>query len=400
MEGKTVLDFIAEGDIPFSPGFGMRPLVLAGRDSLTGQIGRAFRTGPRDPWFTTVLVGDRGVGKTAVLDAVEKSARESGWAVIHEQAVEKEGLLALLLKDLVKEAGSLWTRTKKTLANFDIEASLGTNVGVASAGIKIKSKPAARVPTEITRDILRVVGVHAKQQGRGVLLTIDEVQSWTAEGELNALAAALQIVTKREQLPVAVIFAGLPVSLEIMSGAGTFFERVTNSTVEDLPRESTEYAFLKTAEKRGVLIEPEALEVLVEGTSGYPYLIQLAGYHAWPPVGSPRVITADLARDGVSRARQEMDKLYSGRWEKCSPMEQAYLWAVAEVGESATAKDIAATLKRSTEQLGPTRHALIHEHHVLDAAGYGKVVFSLPGFSAWIRSRDPVEIPEYHPRRC
>lgn len=393
---ETLTDFNEDEDEdnPFNPGFGASPPELAGRATVLAQFARAFKTGPRDPWYITALIGDRGVGKTAMLNEVEKRAREEGWAVVHEQAVAQQPLLRPLLEDLIKEAGSTWSRARRALREFDIEASLGVNVGVASASVKagrrVASGPTA---SQLTRDVLRVIGRHAQESKTGVLITIDEVQDWSNSSELGALAAALQLVSKRESLPVAVIFAGLPVSREVLSSAGTFFERITYETLEDLSRESTEVAFVKPANSRGVSIEPAALERLVSGSAGYPYLIQLAGRFAWPVLGAPRVITDERAVRGIARGREALSQLFASRWEKCSQMQKAYLRAVASVGGSANTGQIAAALARSTNQLGPHRHALIHTHHLLDARGYGEVTISLPGFGQWILEQGDADVP-------
>ena len=52
----------------YNPGFGFDPPLLAGRDEVLSKVGEALRTGPRDPDFCLALTGERGVGKTVVLN--------------------------------------------------------------------------------------------------------------------------------------------------------------------------------------------------------------------------------------------------------------------------------------------------------------------------------------------
>ena len=386
-------------DNPFNPGFGVPPPELAGRATIQAEFARAFKTGSRDPWYIATLIGDRGVGKTAVLNEVENRMRGEGWAVVHEQVADGQPLLRTLLSDLITEAGSHWSRLKKVLREFDLEATLGVNVGVASARFKARRAVSSSTASQLTRDVLRVIGNHAQKSQVGVLITIDEVQGWSDKYELGSLASALQLVSKREGLPVAVIFAGLPLSHEVLSAAGTFFERMPFEVLGELSKESTEVAFLKPAIRRGVQIEPDALELLTVGSSGYPYLIQLAGRYAWPPMGAPRTINAEGAERGLALARLQMNKLFAGRWEDCTPVQRAYLWAVADVGGTATTGEISTALGRTTHQLGPHRHELIHTHHLLDAHGYGEVTISLSGFAQWILDQGSVEIPTTKARR-
>lgn len=42
--------------------------------------------------------------------------------------------------------------------------------------------------------------------------------------------------------------------------------------------------------------------------------------------------------------------------------------------------------QRPHTQLSPVRAALINEHHLLEAAGYSKVRFTIPGFAARVRT--------------
>ena len=390
---ETLPEFTEDDDNPFNPGFGVSPPELAGRSTVLAQFTRAFRVGSRDPWYTTALIGDRGVGKTAVLNEVEKRMRDKRWAVVHEQVETGQPLLRPLLEGLITEAGTKWSKAKRSLAKFDIEASFGLNVGVASASVKARHTAPTTTPSQLTRDVLRVIGKHAQDSGTGVLITIDEVHEWTDTAELGTLAAALQLVSKREGLPIAVIFAGLPVSRDVLALAGTFFERITYEELEDLPKESTEVALVKPANSRGVVIDPDALDHLVSGSAGYPYLIQLAGRFAWPALDEPRVITVEHAKRGIAQGREALSQMFASRWGKCSPLEKAYLWAVASAGGTATTGEVSAALGRSTNQLGPRRHALIFTRHLLDARGYGEVAISLPGLAEWILAKGETEIP-------
>ena len=42
---------------PFTPDFGQPPPTLVGRDALRARLGRSLATGPRDPGYTTLLLG-------------------------------------------------------------------------------------------------------------------------------------------------------------------------------------------------------------------------------------------------------------------------------------------------------------------------------------------------------
>ena len=52
---------------PFTPSFGQIPLYMAGRDLVIDEIMRAFENGVGDPNLSTILIGARGSGKTALM---------------------------------------------------------------------------------------------------------------------------------------------------------------------------------------------------------------------------------------------------------------------------------------------------------------------------------------------
>ena len=66
---------------PFTPGFGVLPPVMRGRDDLFNKIQVALASGPKHPAFTSLLLGPRGAGKTAALSAIQDDAEAAGWIV-------------------------------------------------------------------------------------------------------------------------------------------------------------------------------------------------------------------------------------------------------------------------------------------------------------------------------
>ena len=73
---------------PYTPGFGRRPPVVAGRDGLVDDVARVLEAGPEHPRFCRAILGGRGTGKTVLLDVFgEVAAKELGWAVLHVQAL-------------------------------------------------------------------------------------------------------------------------------------------------------------------------------------------------------------------------------------------------------------------------------------------------------------------------
>ena len=55
---------------PYTPGFGRRPPVVAGRDALLDDVERVLEVGPEHPRFCRAILGSRGTGKTVLLDVI------------------------------------------------------------------------------------------------------------------------------------------------------------------------------------------------------------------------------------------------------------------------------------------------------------------------------------------
>lgn len=375
---------------PYNPGYGIDPPLLVGRGEILAHVSEALATGPRSPWFGRGLVGDRGVGKTVLLNAVQELASKRGWVVVADQAVPGQPLVAPLLDLIVSTAGTKWSKLAKLAKDVDLEMVLGLDVKAIKAEARIAPGRRQAAALAVVRKVLTDVGAYTATRGAGLLVTIDEAHAITANTEIAVLAAALQLVVKREKLPVAVYLAGLPGMRQVMRRAGTYFERTGIDEIGELSDESAALALVKPAADAGVAIHDDALAHLVTAAGGYPYLVQLVGYHTWRAKEARRAITLDDAKRGVAAARREMHEVFSSRFEPLSPLQRAYLQVAARSGVTAKSQEIAKALGRGHSQLSTTRAALINEHRILRARRYGEVEFAIPAFAQWVATQPDV----------
>jgi hypothetical protein len=86
---------------PFSPGAGSPPPELAGRDNILEQarvlLGRVLAKRPEK---SLLLTGLRGVGKTVLLNEIERMALKSGYRTLLVEAHESKPLAVLLAPQL------------------------------------------------------------------------------------------------------------------------------------------------------------------------------------------------------------------------------------------------------------------------------------------------------------
>jgi hypothetical protein len=359
---------------------------LAGRDEQLDKMLEGLREGPQGPRFCQALLGDRGVGKTVLLNELERRVRaDLRWPVLSHQAIPGGDLVASIADKLPQAVGGGWRRAGRMMRELEKQVSVGANLGVVRADVTLTPpRRSDSMPGDRLEMLLRMVGSFAAEHASGLLLTIDEAHVIDRVPDLAALGAAMQMVVRRARLPVAVVLAGLPELRSRFHGVGTFLERMEISDVDYLSKDATRFALVQPAAELGVTFAGEALEQLVGESGGYPYLVQVLGYETWEAAAGADRIEVAHTRAGIAASRRRMGELFQARWDRLSDLEQQYLIAVAHHDGPVAVGEVAKALRRSTQQLSSTRAALIEEHRLLSSPRYGQVRLALSGFGRWI----------------
>ena len=106
---------------PFSPGAGSPPPELAGREGILEQARVLFgRVQARRPEKSLLLTGLRGVGKTVLLNQIERIALAEGFRTILVEAHERKPLAVLLAPHLRRLLFDL-DRVKADLARSTLQ---------------------------------------------------------------------------------------------------------------------------------------------------------------------------------------------------------------------------------------------------------------------------------------
>src|SRR6266480_2161961 len=88
---------------PFSPGAGSPPPELVGREGILKQAETLLgRIKAKRPEKSILLTGLRGVGKTVLLNEIERMAAKDGYRTLALEAHEDKSLAALLVPPLRK----------------------------------------------------------------------------------------------------------------------------------------------------------------------------------------------------------------------------------------------------------------------------------------------------------
>jgi hypothetical protein len=346
---------------PYTPGFGRRPPVVAGRDALVDDVERVLDVGPEHPRFCRALLGSRGTGKTVLLDVIgELAAKNLGWPVLHVQALQEESLVAVLLQR-IPEAVRPWARFGR--GSQDLQAQL--NVGAASARATVERghNPGTGNAAAAFEDALGRVGSFAAVHGTGLLVTVDEAQMAPQE-DLSAVARALQTVVARRLQPVAVVFGGLETFRDRLAAAGTYAGRLPVEELGNLEPSAARLALVEPAARRHVAWEDEALGLLVRRSGGHPYYVQLFGWHAWEAAQGEATITLAHTKAGLKSARAEL----------------------AGPG-GAGVDEVAKVLGKEPKQLAVARDRLVHKHGLLEVPERAQVRFVDAEMAEWVAER-------------
>ncbi len=384
---------------PYTPGAGSRPLELAGREeqieACRVMLGRLERGMPDRP---LVLHGLRGVGKTVLIRRLADEARQRNWVVIHRElrsAARLRPLLARALDTALRELESetkvhkLIARLRAVLASFTASVDSG---GTIRLSVDVEPARGIADSGELegdTVDLLVEVGTVAREEGRGLLLALDELHELDEVG-LEALTAALHRTIQME-LPVALICAGLPHLPTRLIEAKTYAERLyAFPRLDALSDAASRDALSLPAEREGIEYEESAIDAVVGRSEGYPYFLQEWGRAVWNAADETPITLADVER-AAPRVQDELDEEFFGvRLERATSAERLYMAAIAALGDGPQrTADIAASLERTPQQTSPVR-ALLIDRGLIYRAGHGAVDFTVPNYADFMRRRWPL----------
>lgn len=380
---------------PFSPGAGSPPPELVGRDAILEQtkilLGRVKQKRPEK---SLLLTGLRGVGKTVLLNEMERLALANGYRTILVEAHEDKSLPALLAPHLRKllfelnRIAGVGDKAKRALAVLkSFVSAVKVTVAEIEIGLDIEPEKGAADSGDIEADLpnlLVAVAEAAEERQAPVAILLDEIQ-YLKQHELSALIMAMHRMQQR-QLPLVLLGAGLPILPGLAGESKSYAEQLFNfPDLGPLSQSDAAKAVRDPVKVASVDVEEAALAEIFRLTKGYPYFLQEWGYQAWNrAVASP--ITLQVVHDATDTVVERLDKnFFRVRFDRLTPGEKRFLRAMAEFGEGAhRTGDIAEKLGVKVHSLGPTRANLIRKGMIYSPS-HGDMAFTVPLFDAFMR---------------
>jgi hypothetical protein len=380
---------------PFSPGAGSPPPALAGRDDVLEQARVLLgRVRARRPEKSLLLTGLRGVGKTVLLNEIDRMAQDTGYRTILVEAHEGKSLAVLLaphlrrlLFDLDRIAG-VGNKVRRGIAVLkSFVGAIKITVGAIDIGLDIEPELGTADSGDLEVDLpslFMAVGEAAQERGAAVTILIDEIQYFSSS-ELSALIMAMHKMQQR-QLPLVLIGAGLPILPGLMGESKSYAERLFSfPDIGPLPETDAIKALQDPVLEAGEAFEPAALHEIFRLTKGYPYFLQEWGYQAWNQAAVSPISLEVVVKTNDIVSRRLDKNFFRVRFDRMTPKEKMFLRAMAELGTGPyRTGDVADKLGVKVSTLGPLRAGLIKKGMVYSPS-YGDMAFTVPLFDEFMR---------------
>jgi type II secretory pathway predicted ATPase ExeA len=366
---------------PYAPGAGTPPPALVGRDGAIEDAEVALRRLRSARSSQHLLItGLRGVGKTVLLGKLAALAEHVGYRVIRVEALGGDDTIRSVLRQARRIVEEFTAGAKARRALRSIES---VSLTVAGSGFAIE-RQAAQPDQDALADVVADVAAAAADEDLGVMLALDEAQMLDRD-HLRRLLAGVHRCSQ-DGLPLYCLLAGLPNLVGEVAKAATYAERMfTVADLAPLTPDQVVEAIVEPAEEIGVGWSPQAAEMIVDYSDGFPFFVQTWAYHTWNAASDEPISAVDVER-AAPNANQALDSsFFAARIARIPASEVAYVRALASLGAGPhRSGEVAAVAGKSTPQVAAFRDRLIAEG-LIYAPRYGWVEFAIPHFDRYVR---------------
>lgn len=357
----------------FRPAFGNRPDRIVGRDDVIAHLERSLASYPGSRERATLVMGQRGMGKTALLLEIADRARDAGYIVARITC--GDSMLDTLL-DILQRDGARYIDDKRPPVQGFTAGALGFSFGLTFTE-EVRKSYGFRVKFEMICDRLAEVG-------KGVLVLIDEIVP--SSTSLVEFATTYQELVGEEK-NVAVIMAGLPAALsEVLNEKTlTFLNRANKVHLGPVSTASVRSYYASAFSRAGRTASNRILDKAAQTTGGFPYLLQLLGFYLLEYTSDGQEITETVLEQACHAALGELDEdVFRAMLRPLSHGDIAFLQAMA-IDEGAT------RVADLQERLGVSQGCVqSYRRRLLDAGVVvtprrGELTFILPQLRDYLR---------------
>lgn len=355
----------------FQPTFGNRPEQYIGRDGIIDQ----FMAGLREPVGSrnrcTLFLGQRGMGKTALLLELSDRAQRERYVVARVTAHEK--MPQTIIEQFQLNGSRFFNDEKRKLTGVSAGA-LGFSFGLTFSEAT-ERQYGFRSKMSLLCDKLA-------EKGKGALILIDEVRTSTA---MREVASAYQELVG-DQKNLAIAMAGLPhaVSGVLNDKVLTFLNRATKVELGLISTHLIRAYYERSFRTIGIKVSDKLLDRAALSTRGFPYLMQLIGYYIIQYTPDSGEMTETIMDKVEKAAMGDMeDNVFKPILNPLSDNDKIFLQALARISGTVTTVKLQAKLGKKGPAIQPYRKRLL-EAGVIEAPRRGELVFAVPFLAKYL----------------
>lgn len=377
---------------PYRPGAGLMPTFLAGRDEDIQSVEQIFEALTLNiPMQSVIYSGLRGVGKTVLINKLQKLAESKGIFCKHIEVETRNDFISqiatcsqMFLRE-VSTKEKVKHHVRKSLdAIKSLVISFDPNGNTFSLSVQDKELYMSNNLTQSLTDVFTSIGETAYESQTPICFFIDEIQYMKTE-ELGSLIAALHR-TNQLGYPVMVIGAGLPKIYKMLSDEKTYSERLfIYKEVGSLSHEQAEKAITEPVKKFRVIYTKEAIDEIIHITKGYPFFIQQFCKLVYQNTDD-NIIAIEHVEKNLPEFYKTLDEgFFKVRYERCSDTDKKFIFAMVKCNElPCTISNISKQLGKKGKSISPTRAQLINKG-IIYPVKHKELDFTVPEFSGFIR---------------
>lgn len=360
----------------FRPSFGNRPEQLIGRDDVLDKVTEGLQSYRGSAERATLLVGQRGMGKTALL--LEIGDRATGMDYVTARITCNESMLENLIEMLQRAGEKFIKDTKPSIKGFSAGA-LGFSFGLTFTEEAQRSF-GFRVKLEMICEKLAEVGKH-------VLILVDEATPSVTQ--MRELASTYQELVG-DEADISIVMAGLPSSISDILNYKTltFLNRAQRIPIGLLPVPEVELYYRTAFSRAGINTTADIVKQAAISTKGFPYLVQLMGYYLSKLSMDGNPVDTSVLKIAESLAANEIgSKVFQAMINPLSEKDLIFLKAIAQ--HNGTAK-IAVLEKRMGISHGTaqTYRKRLIDAGIIFSPRRGELALVMPQLADYLRRID------------
>lgn len=363
-------------DSIFSPSFGNRPSQLVGRGAMIETLLEGLASKPGSRERATLMLGQRGSGKTVMLWELADRAREAGFVVASPTVVAEDMPERIIEK--IQDDGERYMKGKRGRI-------VGGSVGALGFSVGLQFSDDVRETKSFGYKLLKLAQ-RLGEQGRGILILVDEVQANTPELK-QLITAYLELVGERQD--AALVLAGLPgaVSSVLNDRVLTFLNRANKVTLGPLPFGDVDAFFAQAFEKSGVRLDAGLRQEAVRMAQESPYLLQLIGHSIVQYSDDSGKVDEEVFREALRSASRSFEEdVCRTTLMQLSGRDVDFLEAMARDDGPSRMSDIAKRMGATEDYAQKYRRRLIGGG-IIEPARRGYVSFAVPLMAEYLKSK-------------